>query len=74
MVDEPHNLILERLCDLREEQHQLHADIREIKEGQTSVRHMLVAMQSDDFRQEAMFAALRSDVDTIKCRINLVEA
>ena len=50
MVEEPHNLILERLRELREEQRQLAADIREVKDDQTSIRHMLVAMQSDDLR------------------------
>jgi DNA-binding protein H-NS len=89
MAEEPHSLILERLRELREEQRQIHADIREVKEGQTSIRHMLVAMQSDDLRQEAMLAAPArkgamfenrpaiagcADVDIIKRRLNLVEA
>lgn len=74
MADEPHNLILEHLRELRQEQRQLIADIREVRDGQTSIRHMLVAMQSDDLRQEAMLAAVRADVDTIKRRLNLVEA
>lgn len=74
MAEEPHNLILDRLRELREEQRQLIADVREIKDSQTSIRHMLVAMQGDDLRQEAMLAGLRSDVDTIKRRLNLVEA
>jgi hypothetical protein len=74
MAEEPHNLILERLLELRAEQRQLIADVRELKDSQTSIRHMLVAMQGDDLRQEAMLAALRADVDTIKRRLNLVEA
>jgi hypothetical protein len=74
MAEEPHNLILERLRELREEQRQLIADVRELKDSQTGIRHMLVAMQSDDLRQEAALAALRVDVDMIKRRINLVEA
>ena len=74
MTEEPHNLILEHLRDLRDAQRQMQADIREIREGQTAVRHMLVAMQSDDLRQEAVLAAMRSDVDTIKRRLGLVEA
>jgi hypothetical protein len=74
MAEEPHNLILDRLRELREEQRQLIADVRELKDSQTSIRHMLVAMQGDDLRQEAMLAGLRSDVDTIKRRLNLVEA
>ena len=74
MPEEPHNLILDRLRELREEQRQLIADVRELKDSQTSIRHMLVAMQGDDLRQEAMLAGLRSDVDTIKRRLNLVEA
>ena len=55
-------------------QRQLQADVREVKEGQTAIRHMLVAMQSDDLRQEAALAGMRSDVDTIKRRLNLAEA
>ena len=51
MSDEPHNLILEHL--------------RELRDGQfNGIRHMLVAMQSDALRQEAILAALRSDADT----------
>ena len=45
MTDEPHNLILDHLRDLRDEQRQVHADLRDIKESQTAIRHMLVAMQ-----------------------------
>ena len=60
---------------------QIQADIAELKkvgarqdEQFSGIRHMLVAMQSDDLRQEAALAALRVDVDTIKRRLNLVEA
>ena len=39
-----------------------------------AIRHMLAAMQSDSLRHDAMLAGLRADVDTIKRRLNLVEA
>ena len=74
MTDEPHNLILDHLRDLREAVRLIHAEIREVKEGQISIRHMLVAMQGDDLRHEAMLAGVRSDVDTIKRRLGLVDA
>jgi uncharacterized protein YicC (UPF0701 family) len=60
---------------------QIQTDIADLKkigarqnEQFSGIRHMLVAMQSDDLRQEAALAALRVDVDTIKRRLNLVEA
>ncbi len=60
---------------------QIEADVADLKktgkrqdEQFSGIRHMLVAMQSDDLRQEAALAALRVDVDTIKRRLNLVEA
>ena len=39
-----------------------------------SIRHMLIAMQSDDLRQEAGIAGLRADVDRIKNRLELHDA
>lgn len=48
MAEEPHNLILERLRELRAAQLEMKGDLREVKEGQIVIRHMLVAMQSDD--------------------------
>ena len=74
MADEGPNLILEHLRALREGQRQLLADIGELREGHTAIRHMLSAMHSDGLRHDAALAALRSDVDTIKRRLNLVEA
>jgi hypothetical protein len=74
VTDETPNLILEHLRALRDGQRTLGSDIRELKDSQTAIRHMLAAMQSDALRQEAALAALRVDVDTIKRRLNLVEA
>ena len=74
MTDETPNLILENLRGLREGQRALASDIRELKDSQIAIRHMLTAMQSDALRQESALAALRVDVDMIKRRLNLVEA
>jgi hypothetical protein len=38
------------------------------------IRHMLVAMQSDDLRHEATIVGLRADVDTIRRRLSLSDA
>lgn len=60
---------------------QIQTDIADLKKANTrhdeqftAIRHMLVAMQGDDLRQEAMLAALRLDVDTIKRRLDLIDA
>jgi hypothetical protein len=74
VTDETPNLILEHLRALRDGQRALGSDIRELKESQIAVRHMLTAMQSDALRQEAALAALRVDVDIVKRRLELVEA
>lgn len=66
--------MLDRLRELRDAQREMQASIREVKEGQTAIRHMPVAMQSDDLRQEASIAALRSDVDTIKSHLTRAHA
>ena len=39
-----------------------------------SIRHMLIAMQSDDLRHEATITGLRADVDRIKNRLELADA
>ena len=38
------------------------------------LRHMMMAMQSDDLRHEATIAGLRADVDRIKNRLELADA
>lgn len=38
------------------------------------IRHMLIAMQSDDLRHDASIAALRVDLDRIKRRLELTDA
>ena len=37
------------------------------------VRHLLIAIQSDDLRAEASIAGMRVDIDTIKRRLNLAD-
>jgi hypothetical protein len=39
-----------------------------------ALRHMIVAIQSDDLRHEATMAGLRLDVDRIKRRLELSDA
>ena len=74
MAEEASHLVLEHLRALREGQRTIGLDIREVKDSHIAIRHMLAAMQSDALRQEAALAALRVDVDTIKRRLNLVDA
>ena len=41
-----------------------------MEEQLSSIRHILVAMQTGDLHQEATVAALRADVDAIKQRLD----
>ena len=51
MTDETPNLILEHLRAVcRDGQRALASDIREFKDSQIAIRHMLTAMQSDGLR------------------------
>ena len=53
------------------------ADIRlrgeSLAEQLSSIRHILVAMQTGDLHQEARVTALRADVDSIKQHLHLTE-
>ncbi|MCP9237917.1 hypothetical protein [Lewinella sp. JB7] len=49
-------------------------DIKDIKEGQISIRNQLHAMQGDTLRQERTIASLQHDVDRIKTRFDLTDA
>jgi len=60
---------------------QIQGDIAHIKrrvdandEQFKSIRHMLIAIQSDDLRGEAAIAGLRVDVDRIKHRLEIGDA
>jgi hypothetical protein len=55
----------------------IQADVADIKkrvilneEQLTGIRHVLIAMQSDDLRHEAAVASMRMDIDSIKNRLN----
>ena len=39
-----------------------------------AIRHMLAAMQSDDFRNESAISGMRADIDRIKRRLDLNDA
>ena len=60
---------------------QIQADVSHIRhridehdEQFKGIRHLLIALQGDGLRHDAVIAAVRADVDTIKRRLNLSDA
>jgi hypothetical protein len=49
-------------------------DIRELKEGQISLRTQIHSMHGDALRQERTIAGLHLDMDRIKARLDLTDA
>ena len=74
MAEVTNDLLYEVLKALREDITHIRLRVDSHEEQFKSIRHMLVAMQSDDLRHEVTFAGLRADVDTIKRRLNLSDA
>jgi flagellar capping protein FliD len=66
-------LIYEILKKLQAGQSRMEARLAEHSEQFNGIRHLLIAMQSDDLRTEAAVAGLRVDMDTIKTRLNLID-
>ncbi len=67
-------LIYEVLKKIQADVADIKKNVRDHDEQFKSIRHMLVAMQSDDLRSEATIAGVRSDVDRIKRRLELSDA
>jgi hypothetical protein len=67
-------LMYELLKKVRGELAEMKADMKDLKEGQISIRNQLHAMQGDTLRQERTIATLQHDVDRIKNRFDLTDA
>jgi hypothetical protein len=67
-------LMYEILKQIRDDVRHIRIRIADHDEQFKGLRHMLVAMQSDDLRHEATIAGLRSDIDQIKNRLSLTDA
>lgn len=74
MVEDAHELILDHLRHIREEIGALKAGQKELKEGQISIRDEIHSIRGDFLRQERAIAALESDFDRIKTRLDIVDA
>ena len=48
--------------------------ITDVEEQMKGIRHVLIAMQSDDLRHEAVIAGLRVDMDKVRKRLDLTDA
>lgn len=66
-------LIYEILKEIRDDVRHIRARVDGHDDQFKSIRHMLVAMQSDDLRHEATVAGLRVDIDSIRRRLNLAD-
>ena len=67
-------LMYELLKKMRGELAEIKGDMKDLKEGQISIRNQLHAMQGDTLRQERTIATLQHDVDRIKNRFDLTDA
>lgn len=67
-------LMYELLKKVRGELAEMKGDMKDLKEGQISIRNQLHAMQGDTLRQERTIATLQHDVDRIKNRFDLTDA
>jgi hypothetical protein len=66
-------LIYEILKQIRDDVTHIRQRVDGHDEQFKGVRHLLMAIQSDDLRTEAAIAGVRVDIDTIKRRLNLVD-
>ena len=74
MVDDPQEIILEHLRFIRSELADVKKDIRELRDGQLSIRDDIHALRGDVRRQERAIAAIEVDTDRIKARLDLSES
>ena len=72
--DNIHLLILDHLRAIRGDIAEMKGEIHDLKDGQTSIREQLHAIQGDGLRQERAIAALQLEVGRIKNRLSLVDA
>jgi hypothetical protein len=74
MADPDNKLILENLKKIQAGIADLRLRSENVEEQLSSIRHILVAMQTDDLHQEARITGLRADVDAIKQHLHLSDA
>jgi uncharacterized protein YukE len=72
--DVTNELLYEILKQIRDNVTHIKRRVDDHDEHLKGIRHMLVAMQSDDLRHEATISGLRADVDRIKNRLELTDA
>lgn len=73
MAEPDNQLILENLKKIQAGIADLRLRSDNIEEQLSSIRHILVAMQTGDLHQEARITALRADVDAIKQHLHLTK-
>jgi hypothetical protein len=74
MAEVTNELIFEVLKNIQSELGYMRRMMDDYGEQFKSIRHMLMAMQSDDLRHEATLAGLRVDIDRVNKRLNLNDA
>lgn len=67
-------IMFEILKDIQADVSHIRRRLDEHDEQFKGIRHLLVALQGDGLRHDAMIAGVRADVDTIKRRLNLSDA
>jgi hypothetical protein len=66
MADEPNDIMLDHLRSLRGDTAVIKAELRELKDGQISVRDDIHSLRGDLRRQERAIASLEVDIDRIR--------
>jgi hypothetical protein len=74
MADVTNELMFEVLKSVQSEVGYMRRAMDDYGEHLKGIRHMLMAMQSDDLRHEATIAGLRVDLDRINKRLNINDA
>lgn len=74
MPNPDNKLILETLKKIQAGIADLRLRSENVEEQLSSIRHILVAMQTGDLHQEATITGLRADVDAIKQHLHLSDA
>jgi len=74
MAEPDNKLILENLKKIQAGIADLRLRSENVEEQLSSIRHILVAMQTGDLHQEARITGLRADVDAIKQHLHLSDA
>jgi hypothetical protein len=71
MVNDPYEIILDHLRDLRSGQERIEHDLKELKAGQIAMRGDFHGLRGDFLRLERALAAVEVDIDHINARLGL---